>query len=108
MILDGGPMVTVIKVYTRSGELGFMAWLLHEAVPTAPPFTVALLRERGPASTRDRHVLRSAFDGLPVLESEGAIFEAARRPRSLVTVSKGVRELWLSVARGQDLSLIHI
>jgi hypothetical protein len=47
-------------------------------------------------------VLRSAFDGLPVLESEGAIFEAARRPRSLVTVSKGVRELWLSVAQGQD------
>ena len=38
-----------------------------------------------PASTRDRHALRSAFDGLPVLESEGAIFEAARRPRSLVT-----------------------
>ena len=38
-----------------------------------------------PASTRNRHALRSAFDGLPVLESEGAIFEAARRPRSLVT-----------------------
>jgi len=44
IILDGGPMVTVIKVYTRSGELGFMAWLLHEAVPTAPPFTVAWRR----------------------------------------------------------------
>jgi hypothetical protein len=40
IILDGGPMVTVIKVYTISGELGFVAWLLHEAVPTAPPFTV--------------------------------------------------------------------
>ena len=37
-----------------------------------------------PASTRDRNALRLAFDGLPVLESEGAIFEAARRPRSLV------------------------
>ena len=40
IILDGGPMVTVIKVYTISGELGFVAWLLHKAVPTAPPFTV--------------------------------------------------------------------
>ena len=47
---------------------------------------VALLYENVvPATTRDRLALRSAFDGLPVLESEGAVFEAARRPRSLVT-----------------------
>ena len=47
---------------------------------------VALLYENVvPATTCDRLALRSAFDGLPVLESEGAVFEAARRPRSLVT-----------------------
>eukprot|EP00900_Chrysochromulina_parva_P000443 jgi/Chrpa1/1039/Chrysochromulina_OHIO_Genome00008490-RA len=33
--LDGGEKVTIVKVYTTAGTLGFVAWLL-QAAPTAP------------------------------------------------------------------------
>ena len=36
IILDGGQRVTVIMVYTLAGELGFVAWLLHQAVASSP------------------------------------------------------------------------